>query len=506
MKKILIIFILFGVLILHSNIVVSADEIVSDEYSIKDFDGQQNFSYFIDKNNTLYASGTNASGQLGIGIVSTEVRINPVKVMENVKLVRSGKSGYGIILTMSGDLYALGNNQFGQLGLGTGFNNDSATNCIALPTLIDMNKKDPIIDVVCGAQHTLLLSESGAVFSFGSNLTGALGQNLEAARKVVVGIPTKIDQKYFNDEKIIQIASTEFTSFALSENGNVYAFGENDKGLICNNDLDFNNYYTVPTKTSLENIIKISAKSTTAMALAENKKVYVWGNNTFGQFGIKDYKEIYSAIPLEITEYYNINGDIENIEIKDICCGGITNFVLSTNGDIYSFGSGGNGQVGFDVLDSSLKENPLIDGSNVIVPLKVEFYQSISIEQEIESGNDLYKGLMPVDRNNKINVKVEAILSSIGTRTFIKDENGNVWSFGSNADGLAASGNIVNCVVPVRSTLYRAENYDKTVEKKNYLIKPLVTLIVVFSLAGAWLISAEVKGYKLRKRIKQELK
>ena len=53
--------------------------------------------------------------------------------------------------------------------------------------------------------------------------------------------------------------------------------------------------------------------------------------------------------------------------------------------------------------------------------------------------------------------------------------------------------------------IVRVENYDKTVEQKNYLIKPVITLIVVFGLAAIWLISTEIKGYNMRKRIKQGL-
>ena len=78
-----------------------------------------------------------------------------------------------------------------------------------------------------------------------------------------------------------------------------------------------------------------------------------------------------------------VGKQIVDISIKDIECGGITNFVLSTDGDVFAFGSGGNGQVGFDVLDSSLKENPLINGSNVIAPVKIEFYQPINIKEKI---------------------------------------------------------------------------------------------------------------------------
>ena len=82
MKKIFTIFVILGLLILYTNVEVSADEIVSDEYKIINYDGQQNFSYFIDQNNTLYASGTISSA-----LTSTLVyKINKPKITKIINI------------------------------------------------------------------------------------------------------------------------------------------------------------------------------------------------------------------------------------------------------------------------------------------------------------------------------------------------------------------------------------------------------------------------------------
>lgn len=60
--------------------------------------------------------------------------------------------------------------------------------------------------------------------------------------------------------------------------------------------------------------------------------------------------------------------------------------------------------------------------------------------------------------------------------------------------------------VPVRATLYRNSNYDKTVEQKNYLLKPAIALIIIFGLGAAGLIYLEIKKRIGRKRALAEQK
>lgn len=61
----------------------------------------------------------------------------------------------------------MGKNQEGQLGLGEG-----VTQALR-PMILNLNVN--VVDVSCGGFHSLLLTDQGQVYSFGSNSQGQLG-------------------------------------------------------------------------------------------------------------------------------------------------------------------------------------------------------------------------------------------------------------------------------------------------------------------------------------------
>ena len=80
-------------------------------------------SYAVLSNGSVYGSGRNASGQLGIGSSSSSFYSVPVKmgVFGSSVVAKSIQSGLGttVILTNEGQIYTVGNNSHGQLGDGT---------------------------------------------------------------------------------------------------------------------------------------------------------------------------------------------------------------------------------------------------------------------------------------------------------------------------------------------------------------------------------------------------
>src|SRR5690606_13700737 len=96
------------------------------------------------------------------------------------------------------------------------------------------------IDLALGARHTMILDNNGDVWVFGDNSFGQLGILEEVSnRNKIFGTPTKIDASYFNNEKVVQIAASEYTSYALTENGDVYAWGTDYQGqLVIGDDHD----------------------------------------------------------------------------------------------------------------------------------------------------------------------------------------------------------------------------------------------------------------------------
>lgn len=83
--------------------------------------------------------------------------------------VSTGAS-HTLCLSNSGDLFAFGDNSHGQLGLGS-----KALGNVLTPRRIDFLKGLPIRAISCGAQHSVAVSWSGAVYAWGKNSYGQLG-------------------------------------------------------------------------------------------------------------------------------------------------------------------------------------------------------------------------------------------------------------------------------------------------------------------------------------------
>lgn len=72
-----------------------------------------------------------------------------------------------VVLTQSGEVFTFGSNQFGQLGTGD-----------LLPTVgpIQVKLNSFIVQVAAGSNHTVLLSSRGVIYTFGNHLKGQLGR------------------------------------------------------------------------------------------------------------------------------------------------------------------------------------------------------------------------------------------------------------------------------------------------------------------------------------------
>ena len=78
-------------------------------------------------------------------------------------------------------------------------------------------EKERIIQITCGEYHALALTSEGQVYSWGNNEVGQLGIGCDVAERG----PTKVSGLNGFDSKIMQIACGGWTCFALDTEGNV---------------------------------------------------------------------------------------------------------------------------------------------------------------------------------------------------------------------------------------------------------------------------------------------
>ena len=316
-----------------------------------------------------YSCGDGNNGKLGHGNTSHKYTPTLIQhfVTNNIIISQfSAGISHSIFLATNGKVYSGGWNEGGQLGLG----NTSDKNT---PNLIQyfVDSNITISYISAGYAHSIFLDTNGKVYSCGYNSYGQLGHG----DTTNYSTPTLI--QYFTDSNgndinytnitISRISGGEYHSIFLDTNGNVYSCGSNyDGGFNSSGQLGHGDTSHKSTPTLIQyfatnsiTISQVSAGIHHSIFLATNGYVYSCGNASSGQLGHGDTS--LKTTPTLIQNFTDSNGnDINytNITISQITGGYAHSIFLDTNGNVYSCGSGGGGQLGHD--DSSSKYTPTL--------------------------------------------------------------------------------------------------------------------------------------------------
>ena len=142
--------------------------------------------------------------------------------LDNVKIVgASGGTAHTVLLDESGNVWTAGNNLHGQLGRQTAKNMDSKFEKVA-----DGISGVKITAIAAGSRYTVLLDESGNVWTAGSNGYGELGRETNGMSSSVFG---KADLQGATAAKFIAAGGT---TIVIDTDGNVRTSGINGHGQL----------------------------------------------------------------------------------------------------------------------------------------------------------------------------------------------------------------------------------------------------------------------------------
>jgi len=83
-----------------------------------------------------------------------------------------------------------------------------------------------IIKLFCGYHHCFAISNSGVIYGWGRNKSGQLALNDKKNRNS----PQELE--YFKGKHVINIVCSEYHSFFICENGEIYSCGGNNDGQL----------------------------------------------------------------------------------------------------------------------------------------------------------------------------------------------------------------------------------------------------------------------------------
>uniref|UniRef100_A0A7N9DCX3 X-linked retinitis pigmentosa GTPase regulator n=1 Tax=Macaca fascicularis TaxID=9541 RepID=A0A7N9DCX3_MACFA len=191
-------------------------------------------------------------------------------------------------------------------------------------------KNDVPVHLSCGDEHTAVVTRNNKLYVFGSNNWGQLG----LGSKSTISKPTCV--KSLKPEKVKLAACGRNHTLVSTEGGNVYATGGNDEGQLGLGDTEERNTFRVISFFTSEHKIKqLSAGSNTSAALTEDGRLFMWGDNSEGQIGLKNVTNV--CVPHQVTI---------GKPVSWISCGYYHSAFVTTDGELYVFGEPENGKLG----------------------------------------------------------------------------------------------------------------------------------------------------------------
>ncbi|KAM6315377.1 X-linked retinitis pigmentosa GTPase regulator [Podargus strigoides] len=227
------------------------------------------------------------------------------------------------IVTGNGKLYMFGSNNWGQLGLGS-------KNTVSKPTCVKALKPEKTKLAVCGRNHTLVYTEKGNVYAAGGNNEGQLGLGDTEERTTF-----HLISFFTNQHKIKQLAAGSYTSAAVTEDGQLFMWGDNSEGQI---GLANESCVSVPCQVDVgKPVSSISCGYYHSALITGDGELYTFGEPENGKLGLLPEQLKNNRVPQPVL------GIME--KVNKVACGGEHTVVL-TETDVYTFGLGQYGQLG----------------------------------------------------------------------------------------------------------------------------------------------------------------
>ncbi|NXP52515.1 RPGR regulator, partial [Heliornis fulica] len=227
------------------------------------------------------------------------------------------------IVTGNGKLYMFGSNNWGQLGLGS-------KNTVSKPTCVKALKPEKTKLAVCGRNHTLVYTEKGNVYAAGGNSEGQLGLGDTEERTTF-----HLISFFTNQHKIKQLAAGSYTSAAVTEDGQLFVWGDNSEGQI---GLADEACVSIPCQVNVgKPVSSVSCGYYHSALITGDGELYTFGEPENGKLGLLPEQLKNNRVPQPVL------GIME--KVNKVACGGEHTVVL-TETDVYTFGLGQYGQLG----------------------------------------------------------------------------------------------------------------------------------------------------------------
>eukprot|EP00026_Physarum_polycephalum_P001609 Phypoly_transcript_01611.p1 GENE.Phypoly_transcript_01611~~Phypoly_transcript_01611.p1 ORF type:complete len:965 (+),score=173.57 Phypoly_transcript_01611:120-3014(+) len=288
----------------------------------------------------LWVWGSNAHGAIGVvdqdeagEVLAEQIDHSKsprfVRELANVPIIQVDCGNqFCAILTYAGEVWTWGNGQHGKLGHLDQLDQPLPKKIVSL---------ENVSKIACGQEHMMCIS-GGNVYSWGCGFYGRLGH------ASVKPEPEPREIQALSGCPMVNIFCGA-TSFAVDTRGVLWAWGSAAYGQIGNGERMAE--LTIPAQTNLLGVTQLACSERHVIAIAD-KVLYAWGSNNEGQLGTGDFKDVMKPVKVVIPSLPGTPA--EDIMPLHVACGRAYSAVVTKKGEVFTFGSGDEGELGHNTL------------------------------------------------------------------------------------------------------------------------------------------------------------
>lgn len=246
----------------HPNMKISYDFEIDIFVGVKSVCAANFHTFVIKEDNSLWGWGKNSCGQLGDG--TTEDRLIPVKIMDNVEQV-SSTDNHTLALKTDGSVWGWGENEYSKVS-----SDIPKYDIIKSPIKL----MDNIKQVSAGANTSFVIKNDNSLWGWGYNANCQIGDGTRGSSDV----PVKVMD---NVQKVITSSGNHTLAI---KNKTLYGWGVSSNG-----QLGFvANTVTYSPKRIMDNVADISAGRYESMAIKTNGELWNWGGDKDAPYKVMD--------------------------------------------------------------------------------------------------------------------------------------------------------------------------------------------------------------------------
>ncbi|KAF8991061.1 regulator of chromosome condensation 1/beta-lactamase-inhibitor protein II [Cyathus striatus] len=264
-----------------------------------------------------------------------------LRSLVNIKVVSVHTSCSGchfVALDIDGDAWLFGRNQFCALGVADADYVSENAPRLLRPGELGAPKGTKFVHAACGRNHTLLVGSDGSVWAAGQNNLGQCGQppcpDVPSFKHVSVSLGGQ-------REHVIKVSAGISFSLVLTESGKVFSFGSAEKGQLGNGTTG--ERISTGNKTAYDvestpiyikeldgkKIVDIASGSQHSLALDDTGLVYVWGFAGYCRLGLGNQADVLK--PKLVPQFTGPN----KATLAQAIAAGPTNSVVVDNQGMY---------------------------------------------------------------------------------------------------------------------------------------------------------------------------